>query len=158
GRLAAVISVGIQAEHFQDAIRLNELPPGAIIQIVNENGTLITRNIDGAAWVGRNVHGDAFIRRHFSATETSEAVVWPDGVERLTGSVIAHRTPWLISVGLPTDVAFANVIARLKWGAGASLLALLLASGLAFAFSGRIVGPMRQLRDDAAALAGGDLT
>ena len=53
GRLAAVLGVGIQIEHFQEALRVHDLPPGSIVQIVTENGNVILRN-DDPAWVGRS--------------------------------------------------------------------------------------------------------
>jgi nitrogen fixation/metabolism regulation signal transduction histidine kinase len=65
--------------------------------------------------------------------------------------------PWLISVGLPTEIAFANVKSRLIWGSGASIVALMTALTLAWAFSGVIIGPLRQLSSDASALASGDM-
>jgi HAMP domain-containing protein len=90
--------------------------------------------------------------------QASEAVVWSDHIERITGSATAHRAPWLVSVGLPTDVAMANVGSRLAWGTAASALALFTALMLARAFSGHIISPLRQLSTDASALATGDLS
>jgi diguanylate cyclase (GGDEF)-like protein/PAS domain S-box-containing protein len=158
GRLAAVITVGIQLEHFQEALRLRNLPPGSVMQIVNENGTVITRSVDSSKWVGRNLRASEYIARHLAAKEASEAVVWPDDVERITGSATTHRVPWLVTVGLPTDIALANVVSRLSWGAAASAIALFMAIALAWVLSGRIIRPLRQLSADASALAAGDLS
>jgi diguanylate cyclase (GGDEF)-like protein/PAS domain S-box-containing protein len=85
-------------------------------------------------------------------------VLWPDHVQRITGSAAMTATPWLVSVGLPSESVLSNVVSRLSWGAGASLVTLLVALGLASAFSGAIISPLRQLSVDASALAAGELT
>jgi diguanylate cyclase (GGDEF)-like protein/PAS domain S-box-containing protein len=157
GRLAAIIGVGIQVEHFQDALRVHDLPAGSIVQIINENGSVILRNDDGA-WVGRKLHENEVTAFHAASKEASAAVLWPDHIERITGSADMAEVPWLVSVGLPTEIVLANVVSRLTWGAAASLVALLVALGLASAFSGRIISPLRQLSEDASALAAGTLT
>jgi diguanylate cyclase (GGDEF)-like protein/PAS domain S-box-containing protein len=158
GKLTAIMGVGIQLERFQVGLRLQNLPAGSVVQIVNENGTVIARTVDSANWVGRNLHATEYVARHLMEKQASEAVIWSDHIERITGSVTAHRAPWLISVGLPTDVAMANVASRLVWGAAASALALLTALMLARAFSGRIVRPLQQLSTDASILAAGDIS
>jgi len=128
------------------------------VQIVNQNGTVVTRSVDSATWVGKNLRQAVYVARHLMEKRASEAVLWPDNIERITGSATAHRVPWLVSVGLPADVALANVVSRLIWGAAASAVALLTALMLAWAFSGHIISPLRQLSTDASALAAGDLS
>jgi diguanylate cyclase (GGDEF)-like protein/PAS domain S-box-containing protein len=157
GRLAAVLGVGIQVEHFQTALTVHDLPPGSIVQIINESGTVILRNDDGA-WVGRGLHESEITALHSASREASAAMLWPDHVERITGSAAMVEAPWLVSVGLPTDLVLSNVVSRLEWGAAASLVTLLVALGLASAFSGRIISPLRQLSEDASVLAAGKLT
>ena len=131
---------------------------GSVVQIINEAGIVIARNIDSAKWVGRNLAREDLVARHMAVKETSEATRWADQVERITGSATASQIPWLVSVGLPVDAALANVVSRLIWGSVAGLTALLIALGLASAFSRRIISPLRQLNADASALACGDLT
>jgi PAS domain S-box-containing protein len=157
GRLAAIIGVGIQIEHFQNVLTVHDLPAGSIVQLINEDGRVILRN-DDPAWVGRNLNETEFSALHSASKEASAAVVWPDHVERITGSAAMAAVPWLVSVGLPTEYVLSNVVPRLAWGAAASLITLLVALGLASAFSGRIISPLRQLSADASALAAGELT
>jgi diguanylate cyclase (GGDEF)-like protein/PAS domain S-box-containing protein len=158
GRLAGVIGVGIQIEHFQNALRLHDLPAGSLVQIINESGTVILGNINGSDWVGRSLGEREITALHSASSEARAAVLWPDQVERITGSAALGRVPWLVSVGLPTQLVLAKVASRLAWGAAASLITLLVALGLASAFSGRIISPLRQLSEDASALAAGKLT
>jgi diguanylate cyclase (GGDEF)-like protein/PAS domain S-box-containing protein len=156
GKLAAVIGVGIQIEHFQSALTVRDLPEGSVVQIINKDGTVILRN-DSAEWVGRNLSEDEITALNSASKEANAEVVWPDHVTRTTGSAAMLKVPWLVSVGLPPEAVLANVLSRLAWGAAASLTALLVALGLASAFSGRIISPLRQLSIDASALAAGQL-
>src|SRR5262249_25543482 len=73
-------------------------------------------------------------------------------------SVTMRRVPWMVSVGLPMDIALANVKTRLIWGSAAGGGALLIALSLAWAFSSRIIRPLRQLSHDASELAAGELS
>ncbi len=157
GRLAAVLGVGIQIEHFQEALTVHDLPPGSIVQIITENGNVILRN-DDHSWVGRYLNENEIIALQSASKEASGAVLWPDQVERITGSAAMVTAPWIVSVGLPTEYVLSNVATRLAWGTAASLVTLLVALGLASAFSGRIISPLRQLSEDASALAAGKLT
>jgi diguanylate cyclase (GGDEF)-like protein/PAS domain S-box-containing protein len=156
GGLAAVIGVGIQIEHFQNVLDVRDLPEGSVVQIITEAGDVILRN-DGTDWVGRNLTGREIAALRAASNEANASVLWPDTVKRITGSAALAQVPWMVSVGLPPEAVLANVVSRLDWGAAASLTALLVALGLASAFSGRIISPLRQLSIDASALAAGKL-
>ena len=121
GRLAAVLGVGIQIEHFQEALRVHDLPPGSIVQIVTESGNVILRN-DDPSWVGRRLNENEIIALQSASKEASGAVLWPDQVERITGSAAMVAAPWIVSVGLPTEYVLSNVATRLAWGTAASLV------------------------------------
>ncbi len=158
GKLRAVIAVGTRLEHFQDTLRVQGLPKDSVVRIVNEKGIVIARSVDGPGWIGRDLSTSEAVARHLAAREISELVRWPDGVERITGSATAHTVPWLVSVGLPKEVAFAAVATRLGWGALFIIATLAAAFAIAWMLSGRIVRPLRQLGKDATALAAGDLS
>ncbi len=157
GRLRAVLAIGTQLDRFQDALRLRQLPSGCVVRIVNQDGIVVAQSVNGPNWIGRDLHDSKDIARYLAAKEASEVAVWSDGVKRITGSSTAHRVPWLVSVGLPTSIGFAEMETRLAWGALFIGISLFAACFIAWMLSGRIVGPLRQLEQDAAALAGGDL-
>ena len=158
GKLRAVLAVGTWLERLQDALNTTQLPQGSVIRIVDENLIVVAHSIDGPNWIGRDLSQSAAVARHFAAGRNlSEVTRWSDGVERITGSAKAEQAPWMVSVGLPPDVAFATVMRRLGIGLSFTLVALLLASGIAWMLSRRIVSPLRQLGEDASALAAGDL-
>jgi diguanylate cyclase (GGDEF)-like protein/PAS domain S-box-containing protein len=157
GRLRAVLAAGTQLRLFQDAFRMQGLPRGSVVRIVNEMGIVVAQSQNGPDWIGRDLSESEPIARHLAAKEASEVVAWGDGIRRITGSSTAHQAPWLVSVGLPTDIAYAALASRLRWGALLGAGALISAFVIAWMFSGRIVRPLRQLQKDAAALAAGAL-
>jgi diguanylate cyclase (GGDEF)-like protein/PAS domain S-box-containing protein len=158
GRLRAVIAVGTLLEHFQDALRVKGYPPGTIVQILNQDGVVVAHSVDGPSWVGRNLSSNADVMRHIATEDIVDIVRWADNVDRITGSARARLAPWIVCVGLPTEVAFARVMHRLGWSALFTCVALLISFAIAWTLSGRIVGPLRQLRKDASALATGHLS
>ena len=154
GRVQAVLAVGTLLEHFQDALRIRQLPPGSVVRIVSEQGIVIAQN-DDPSWIGRDLRDHADTALHPADQDASEAVVWPDHVERITGSARAHLAPWVVSVGLPKQVAYAPVSKRLGRAALFISIALLIAFVIAWMLSARIVRPLQQLGDDASVLAAG---
>jgi len=96
-----VLAIGTRLEHFQKAFRLHDLPAGSVVRIVNEAGVVIADTMEGPDAIGRNLGHVASVARHLAAKEASEVVVWPDSVERITGSSTAHSAPWLVSSGYP---------------------------------------------------------
>jgi diguanylate cyclase (GGDEF)-like protein/PAS domain S-box-containing protein len=157
GRLRAVIAVGTWLERFHDALTLTPLPQGSVVRIIDEGLKVIAHSADGPNWIGRDLSGSAAVARHYASRELSEVVRWSDDTERITGSARAIQVPWMVSVGLPTDIAFADTMWRLRVGLTFTLGALLCAFGIAWMLSRRIVRPLHQLGRDASALAGGDL-
>jgi diguanylate cyclase (GGDEF)-like protein/PAS domain S-box-containing protein len=158
GQLRAVLAIGTQLEHFQDALRMERLPRGSVVRIVNQEGVVLAYSQDSSNWIGRSLATEPSVARHMATKEASEILKWPDGIERITGSAKAGFAPWLVSVGFPTDVALAPIISRLSWGAAFSAVALLIAFAIAWMLSGHIVQPLRQLRRDASVLASGELS
>jgi diguanylate cyclase (GGDEF)-like protein/PAS domain S-box-containing protein len=158
GRLQAVLAIGTRLKYFQDILRAHELPIGSIVRIVNEHGIVIARSVDSANWIGRDLSGFEYVARHIAAKEASEIVLWSDNVERITSSSTARTVPWLVSIGLPSEVVFSEVISRWRWSVFLSAVTLLTALVIAWMISGRIMQPLRQLKHDAATLAAGDLT
>ncbi len=157
GRLRGVIAVGTQLKLIQDAFRLQALPAGSIVRVVDQHAMVVAESSNGPDWIGRDLSGWDHVARHMAAKETSEIEFWPDHIQRITGSSTAHQAPWLVSVGLPMDIAFATLASRLRWGAALGTSALLAAFAIAWMFSGRIVRPLRQLEKDASMLAAGAL-
>jgi diguanylate cyclase (GGDEF)-like protein/PAS domain S-box-containing protein len=159
GRLRAVLAVGTWLERFQDALNTARIPPGSVVRIVDDNLTVVAHSIDGPNWIGRDLSQSATVVRHYNADrDISETVRWLDDVERITGSARAQQVPWMVTVGLPPDVAYAPVLRRLGSGLLFTLATLMAAFGIAWLLSRRIVRPLQELGQDAAMLAAGNLS
>jgi diguanylate cyclase (GGDEF)-like protein/PAS domain S-box-containing protein len=157
GRIRAVLTVGPVLDDFQDALKLHALPPDSAITIVNSQGVVIAT--DKTDMIGQRVTWDRLTQR-MAAGEGSDISGWRhrDNVERVNGFATARAVPWLVTVGVPTNIAYAALASRLEWGALIIAGTLALAFAIAWLLSGRIVRPLRQLGKDAAVLAGGDLS
>jgi diguanylate cyclase (GGDEF)-like protein/PAS domain S-box-containing protein len=159
GRLLAVIVVGTWLEQFQDALKIQGLPAAAVVTITNDKGIVVARNVDSASWIGRDVTSWRTYAYHMQASEGSIISPWVHSGDReyITGFATAHRVPWRVQVGLPKALALAPVATRLEWSALFIVASLMIACGIAWTLSGRIVRPLQQLGRDAAILAAGDL-
>ena len=158
GRLRAVLVVGTKLARFQNALRMQQLPAGSIVRIINEKGIVVAQSDDGPNWIGRDLSTAEDVAETLAAQDSAATLRWPDNVKRITGSAIAHRVPWVVSVGFPTDIGFPAMMAHLAWGGFFTGISLLAGFAIAWMLSGRIAGPLRQLARDALAIARGDLT
>jgi diguanylate cyclase (GGDEF)-like protein/PAS domain S-box-containing protein len=157
GEIQAVLLTGTLIPKFQDAIRVDHLPMGSIVRILNDKGIVVAAFPEAPDWVGRNLSNVDAVVRHLHAKETRDVVTWSDGVSRFTGYTTAHRAPWLVSVGLPTAAASAGIAAKLERSGLVGISAIAVASVIAWMVSGHIIRPLRQLERDAATLASGEL-
>ena len=146
GRLRAVLAVGTQLEHFQDALRIHELPPGSVVRIVNETGIVVAQNENGPTGSAATSRGVEHVAGIIAAKEASEVAAWPDDVERITGSSTAHAAPGWCRSACPTDVAFATVVVAPALGRAARRQRAA-DRGIRHRLDavGRIVRPLRQL-------------
>ncbi len=156
GRIRAVLTVGPVLDRFEDTLKLHALPSGSAITIMNMQGIVIAADMDER--IGHQ-GGRNHLAQRIAAKEGSDTSRWTrDDVERVNGFATAHLVPWIVTVGVPTNIAYAALASRLKWGASMIGGTLTLAFAIAWLLSGRIARPLRQLGKDAAVLAGGDLS
>ena len=159
GGIRAVLTVGLLIQHFQDIWKQHGLPDGSVITVNNAKGVLLAGTGSVQGLIGQ--HGEwTHLRLRVAAQEGSDRSHWIrlDNVERLNGFATAQRVPWVVTVGVPVNFAYAALASRLKWGALTIAGTLALAFTIAWLLSGRIAFPLRQLGKDAAVLAGGDLS
>src|SRR5580704_8202273 len=159
GTVRGVLGAGTVLERFQDALQIQNLPAGTILTIVNQKGIVLVRTENGAYWVGRDASGWPHLAEHFAAREGSDVTTWTDSTDipRVTAFATAHRAPWLVTIGLPKNAAFAAVAVRLAWSAIFIIGTLVVGFSIAWVLSGRLIQPLRQLGKDASLLASGEL-
>jgi diguanylate cyclase (GGDEF)-like protein/PAS domain S-box-containing protein len=158
GRVRAVLTVGPVLDHFQDTLKLHALPAGSFISVINTNGAVIAWSPNVHNLIGQQVTWKHLPQR-LAAKEGSDQSHWikTEDVEYVNGFSTAHHVPWLVTVGIPTNVAHAALATRLEWSALIVLGTLMVAVAIAWLLSGRIVRPLQQLGKDASVLAAGNL-
>jgi signal transduction histidine kinase/HAMP domain-containing protein len=110
-----------------------QLPRGSTFTVIDRNGTILVRYPDPGVWVGRSVPEAPVVERILSQKgEGTTEANGVDGVPRLFAFTLLSGAPGsgevYVSLGIPTDVAFADanrVLARNLAGLGlAAMLAL----------------------------------
>jgi hypothetical protein len=146
-RLRAVLGAGTVLEHFLDGFRIRDLPAGTIVSIVNQKGIVVARSEDPLKWIGRDISNWPNLTKHIAEGEKEGIVLsrWADSdsIERVTAFSTAHRAPWLVTVGLPKNAAFAAVAVRLAWSAAFIIGTLIVGFSIAWVLSGRVIQPLR---------------
>jgi PAS domain S-box-containing protein len=122
-----------------------ELPPGALVRVVDKRGVVIASSLEPEQWIGRSLaHVDWFRRLLPPHQPTGRG---PDhaGLERLFGVAAVPGTNWHVAVGTPVAEVYAPVRARAFYNLGLAALAVALAAVAAFVVARRITGPVEAL-------------
>jgi signal transduction histidine kinase len=134
-----------------------DVPAGTVIIVFDERGVVLAHSPQYDAWVGRDLSDLPLVNEALAVRQGSGELTSPDGVLRLSAYTTATRVPWLVYVGLPSEIVLGSsrvaVLRNLWFG----VLALGLALFVAWIIAGRITAPLRRLAGDAAALGQGDL-
>ena len=157
GRLRAVVVVGTSIERFQRTLAGGSLPENSIVMIAGGGGFIMSDGADSVAPKVQDLARSAAGAASHTIRTTAAALVWSDGVRRITATSSTRRTPWLIAVGLPSDSVLAPLRQRLAWSVLFCISAITVSFIIAWMLSGRIVSPLRQLATDALKLADGEL-
>ncbi|MGE5651414.1 MAG: PAS domain S-box protein [Bacillota bacterium] len=158
GALRAVVSASTLLERFQHIFAQEQLPAGSVITLIDQNGVVLARSVDPEKWIGANVSDSLAVRESFSRGDGTKESVSLDGVKRLSAFTKLERVPWLVYVGIPSDVALQSGMARVRWLILLTLTVSALAVGAASWMGRKIARPLETLARDAAKLAGGDLS
>jgi two-component system cell cycle sensor histidine kinase/response regulator CckA len=164
GDVRAVVFAALDLDWLSSLPAELDLPQDTSIMVFDNSGTILTLAPDPEAWVGQSVPEADVIRATLSSRGKG-VLEAPglDGTPRLFGYQPLEPSPSdggvFIAVGIPTDVALAEV--RQIQLVNYSTLALALVAALAAAwFGGEVVllRGIRRLRDAARRVADGDLT
>ena len=164
GVVRAVVSLGLGLDWLGELAAESQLPPGSSITIIDRAGTILARVPASATWVGKTVPEAPSIRAILSRLgEGTVQAVGVDGVERLYAFTpllgVKAPGPLYVSVGIPTDVAYAEVRRIFRWnlvGLGLTTALMLVAAWVGSDLL--ILGRVRALTGAATRLAAGDLS
>lgn len=93
---------GLDVTAVQTIIGDIPLPPGAVITITDQQSRVLARSIDAEQYVGRSVTAAPLPVEDVPEFVQSVGI---DGVDRVFANDVFAAGPWLISVGIPVQVA-----------------------------------------------------
>jgi signal transduction histidine kinase len=132
------------------------LPPETVVTIVNRNGTIIARSLDGHTWSGRNARDAPVVSLTLTQREGIAEAAGVDGVVRQYGFTTVAELGWHIYVGIPTEALMRPARQMLFRGVAGGLAMLLLLSIVGFAVARQIERPVHDLARAAKSLARGN--
>ncbi len=138
-------------------LETRDVPAGSTMMVLDQNGVVLARSPDYDVWVGRDLGDQPYVQRALRRRQGTDEMVGTDGVSRLSAYTTASRAPWLVYVGLPSEIVLGSSRVALLRNMWFGLLALGAAVVLAWLLAGRITAPIRRLAADAAALGRGEL-
>jgi two-component system, cell cycle sensor histidine kinase and response regulator CckA len=153
--LLGVLSAPTELDSLSDLTMQPGLPRNSIITILDTNGAVIARNVDGDAWVGRDLRGTAFFDSVRTRPTGSFDGVDGDSTNRVIGFTRARIAPWTVSVSVPFANVRANALSDQRLDLLTLLAASLLAAATAIVLGGFVARPIDALTRDARRLASG---
>ncbi|MGF6275589.1 signal transduction histidine kinase/ActR/RegA family two-component response regulator [Massilia sp. UYP11] len=155
GRIAYVLSVGVQPDYFDDMLSPKAVADGARASVIDAAGTIFARNLSPELFVGKRVT-DPLYRAILSAPEGIVPSVSQEGTTLLTFYSRSRATGWHVAIGVPRanlNEAMFEPLAALLTG-----ITLLFAIGLwlAWQIGGRLASAVQGLTAPAVALGKGE--
>ena len=158
GRFVAVVHVSALLDSLRYVADAGTLPPGSVVQVVDQGGRMVFSSVNPKTIVGTDV--SRFTSFH-QITAASRGVMTSaselDGVSRIRAWERVARAPWFVIVGIATSEAMAQQGARSRGELLVIVVTLVLALLVVALVAGRISRPAIALTADAQAIAGGDL-
>jgi signal transduction histidine kinase len=157
GRAVATINAATRLDRLP-RLEMRDLPAGSSMTIFDDRGRVIARSPDYELWVGRDLSDQAYVRDALRTRQGSDEHISADGVNQLSAYISTTRAPWLVYVGLPSEIVLGSSRVALLRNVWLAVLALGAAVLVAWLIAGRITEPLRRLAADASALGRGDLS
>jgi PAS domain S-box-containing protein len=146
-QVQAVICGGLDLNLLNQRAAQAPLPGGAVLVITDRNGTILVRHPDPEAWTGRSLPDEPLIQALLSQPVGQTEVRGVDGVTRLyafTQISSSVDTGIHLAVGIPPELAFAEVNRRLA--RDLALMGLVALLTVALAWWGSAAFVLRQVR------------
>jgi len=157
GRLLGTLNAETRLDQLPRLER-RDLPAGSSMMVLDERGRVLAHSPDYDAWIGRDLSNVDYVREALRRHQGSEDLVSADGVSRLAAYTSTTRAPWIVMVGLPSEIVLGSSRVALLRNLWVGVIALGAAVLVAWLIAGRITEPLRKLAADASALGRGDLS
>ncbi len=154
GAIIGALGFRIRLRTIQGVFEQVPLPEGSVVTVTDQNGMILARTIDSERYVGRPTSANP---RPLRDIPTSEELIGVDGVRRMYGNALVPGGPWVVSVGIPMNIALSK--ASWLWFRSFGLLFIGMIAWviIAVVISRRFVRSMSHLERAAKRVASGDL-
>lgn len=154
GTVIGALGFRIRLRTIQAVFQQLPLPSGSVVTVTDQNGMILARTVDSERYVGRTTSSTP---RQLEEIPSSEELTGVDGVRRMYGNAFVSGGPWVVSVGIPMNVALSR--SAWLWIRSFAILFVGLIGWvvLALAISHRFVRSMNHLETAAKRVAAGDL-
>ncbi len=159
GALEGIVLSTVTLDSIGPMLDPGTLPPRSLVALLDRGGRLVYRSLDPAKYIGRDMSGtpgNAEILGNASGVRVSVSAL--DGQSRVVAWQHLASAPWTVSIGIPAAEMMAVESHDLERDVFVLLAAIFVALVAAALIAERIVRPIQTLTDDAATIAGGDLS
>lgn len=135
GQVQTVVCGGVDLDLLNQLAAETPLPEGSALVLIDRNGTILVRRPEPEVWVGQSLPEEPLIQAMLTQGEAELEVAGLDGVPRLyaiTPVEASVETGLHLAVGIPGEIAFAELDQRLFRDLALLALAGLLVLGLAW--------------------------
>lgn len=154
GTTIGALGFQVRLQTIQGIFQQLPLPEGSVVTVTDQNGTILARTVGAERYVGRKTPSP----RRLEEIPSSEEIVGVDGIRRMHGNALVAGGPWVVSVGIPLDVALGK--SAWLWTRSFTILfvGMIGWTAIALVVSRRFVRSMSHLETAAQRVAAGDLT
>ena len=154
GAIVGALGFHIGLRSIQAVFEQLPLPEGSVVTVTDQRGTILVRTADSERYVGSAISDSP---RRLEQIQTTEELTGVDGIRRMYGNAFVAGGPWVVSVGIPMNVA----LTKSAWLWGRSFVLLLVGLigwvVIAMVLSRRFVRSVSHLETAAKRVAAGDL-
>ena len=155
GPVAGVLGIALNLSQLQIVFASIPLPEGSVVTLFDRSGRVLARSRDAERYIGTRLSEQVVEPKDAPRTTTRKGI---DGIERIFGNSLIDRGPWLLSVGIPVDVA--SMRTQSLWRRNVIILVVILGMMILAIlwFARHISQELDRLRLAARRIADGDLT
>ena len=157
GAVSGVLGLSVHLEALERVLASIPLPEGSVVTLTDRNSIVVARSLDASQYVGRNIAPSGKPRNPADVPATA-ILTGADGVERVFGNSLVERGPWLVSVGIPTSVAWSRAWPAFRRNLGLSIATTLVLIGLVIGFARVWLHAFEHLDSSARRVSRGDLS